>query len=126
MTTLEQIRGIDPESPRLKRAELLADNDRALLRDLVSIRESKGLSQADVGRSMGISQPSVAAFERYDSNPKLSTIRRYAHAVGAVIRHEVVADEGEVLSSRGADERLHEVHDVPDNRAVDGASRRGA
>ena len=41
---------------------------------------------------MGISQPSVAAFERYDSNPTLATIRRYALAVEARLQTKVVDD----------------------------------
>jgi transcriptional regulator with XRE-family HTH domain len=39
---------------------------------------------------MGVTQPSVAAFEREDSNPTLSTIRRYALAVGARISYQVL------------------------------------
>ncbi|WP_192807309.1 hypothetical protein [Leifsonia xyli] len=35
------------------------------------------------------SQPTVAAFERYEANPTLSTIRHYALAIGAGIKHHV-------------------------------------
>lgn len=97
MTTLEELLGIDPESPEVLRAELLADNDRGLLRCLVDVRKARGLSQAEVGRLMGITQPSVAQFEAYDSNPTLAKIRRYAHAVRALIVHRVEIDEGQLF-----------------------------
>lgn len=99
MTTLEGLMGVDPTSPDIVRAEQLADNDHALLRELVQIRKSRSLSQAAVGGLMGISQPSVAAFEAHDSNPTLATIRRYAHAVRALIVHKVERDEGQLLDA---------------------------
>lgn len=74
------------------RATHLAHFTEGLVRDLVEVRENRGLSQADVAERMGISQSAVSQFERYDSNPKLSTIRRYAHAVGARIKHSVILD----------------------------------
>lgn len=74
----------------------LADSHDQLLKELVALRKVHGLSQAAVAERMSVSQPTVAAFERYDANPTLSTIRRYALAVHASIEH-VVAD-----SCRGA------------------------
>lgn len=95
--TLEGLLGIDPSSPDVLRAEQLATNDRALLTALVQIRKERGLSQAQVGKLMGISQPSVADFEAYDANPTLAKIRRYAHAVRALVVHKVEKDEGQLL-----------------------------
>ena len=100
MSTLEELLGLSPSSPEIIRAEQLADNDRALLRALVEIRHTRGLTQAAVGEIMGISQPSVAAFEAHDSNPTLATVRRYAHAVRALITHRVEPDEGELLDEQ--------------------------
>lgn len=73
-------------------ADSLIDGHVSLLSDLVALRRKHDLTQADVAERMGVSQPTVAAFERYDANPKLSTIRRYALAVGASIASKV-ADE---------------------------------
>lgn len=70
-------------------ADSLIESHDALLRALVDLRKKHHLTQETVAERMGVSQPTVAAFERYDANPKLSTIRRYALAVGASIRHEV-------------------------------------
>lgn len=57
--------------------------------ELVKVRVDRGISQRDVARIMGVSQPRVCQFEASGSNPRLSTIRRYAMAVGALIRHTV-------------------------------------
>jgi len=80
----------------LNRARLLVENDRLFLRSLISRRESLGYSQAQVAELLGITQPSVAAFERYDSDPKLSTIRKYALAVEANVDHLLVPSNEEV------------------------------
>lgn len=70
-------------------ADSLVESHDQLLENLVSLRKSHGLTQSDVAVRMGVSQPTVASFERYDANPTLSTIRRYALAVGASIDHVV-------------------------------------
>ena len=71
------------------RAADLIENDVALVEGLVELRKRHGLSQADVAVRMGVSQPTVSAFEKYDANPRLSTIRRYALAVEAEVSHTV-------------------------------------
>lgn len=79
-----------PQSTSLDRsAEALVESHYQLIQSLIAIRLQSGLSQETVGTRMGVSQPSVAAFEAADSNPTLSTIRRYALAVGAQINHQV-------------------------------------
>jgi len=75
-----------------RRADALVESHQKLLRDLVGMRGKHRLSQADVAYRMGVSQPTVAAFERYDSNPTLATIRRYALAVEATLDERVVDD----------------------------------
>lgn len=80
------------------RAEALVASHRELLHDLVALRKANGLSQGDVAERMGVTQAAVSQFERYDTNPKLSTVRRYALAVGAKITHRV---ENDYLSVRG-------------------------
>lgn len=64
-----------------------------LIPALVAIREKKGLSQDQVAKKMGISRPGVAQLERRDSNPTLSTVRRYALAMDALITLEVCDGE---------------------------------
>jgi len=88
----------DPTSPSRKRALALAEADEELHAKLLRVRSEMHLSQAEVAGIMGVSQPTVASFERYDNDPKLSTIRRYAHAIGATITHSVFLDGVEVES----------------------------
>ena len=77
------------------RADLLIEARDRLLEDLVSLRRGHDLSQQTVAERMGVSQPTVAAFERYDANPTMSSIIRYAMAVGALIDIKVIDDCGE-------------------------------
>jgi DNA-binding XRE family transcriptional regulator len=86
--------GIDPTDPTQQLALELVDSDDRLLQGLVALRGAKHLSQAEVGRRMGVTQPAVAAFERADADPKLSTIRRYALAVGAMVHHVTLTKPG--------------------------------
>lgn len=86
----------DPNSPSRKRALELARADEQLHAKLLRAREQQGLTQTQLADLMGVSQPSVASFERYDNDPKLSTIRRYAHAVGVTITHTVLLDGSEI------------------------------
>ncbi|GAA2376207.1 helix-turn-helix transcriptional regulator [Gordonia cholesterolivorans] len=67
----------------------LAYNDDCLLEALVTLRRVKGLTQEEVAGRMGRSKTAVSNFERLGADPHLTTIRRYAAAVGALIRTEV-------------------------------------
>lgn len=71
------------------RALELVQKDSEFLDALINLRVKNGISQGTVAERMGVTQPAVAAFEREDSNPTLSSIRRYALAVGAKITYEV-------------------------------------
>lgn len=82
-----------------RRADALIEDHEALRAALVALRTKHGLSQVVVAERMGVSQPTVAGFERYDANPTLSTLRRYALAVGARFRTTVIDDCVEAHSS---------------------------
>ncbi|OMG38082.1 helix-turn-helix domain-containing protein [Actinomyces naeslundii] len=82
-----------------RRADLLIEAKDSLLKQLVDLRTHHGLSQQEVANRMGVSQPTVAAFERYDANPTLSSIARYAMAVEAVLDMKVIDDCGEGVPS---------------------------
>ena len=78
-----------------RRADLLFYARVRLLEGLVRLRKEHKLSQQTVAERMGVSQPTVAAFERYDANPTVSSIIRYAMAVNALLAIKVVDDSGE-------------------------------
>jgi DNA-binding XRE family transcriptional regulator len=92
--------GVDLESPSMRRAEYLAEQNLDLLTALVKVRKDQGLTQKAVADRLGVSQANIAAFEKHGNDPKLSTIRRYAHAVGALVAHRVEADSGQLLDHR--------------------------
>ena len=59
------------------------DARRALVADLVARRRAAGLSQGEVAERMGTSQPAVARLEAGQVDARMSTVQRYAAAVGA-------------------------------------------
>ncbi|MGV9676382.1 helix-turn-helix domain-containing protein [Nocardia sp. NPDC003482] len=70
-------------------AAALADAEFQLKDDLVAARKAAGLDQKDVAEIMGVDKSTVSRFERLDSNPTLSMIRYYAHAVGVLVHYKV-------------------------------------
>lgn len=82
------------QTRRVARAAALAESDLTMLVELVELRRKSPLTQEDVARALGITQQAVSAFERLESDPRLSTIRQYAHAVGALVAHDVRPDSG--------------------------------
>jgi DNA-binding XRE family transcriptional regulator len=69
----------NPEFPGLVDAAL---RRRKLLRELGARRKTLGLSQTAVAAVMGTSQFAVARLETGDVDAKLSTVERYAAALG--------------------------------------------
>lgn len=56
---------------------------------LVARRKQLGLRQKDVAQLMGVGQPAVCLFEHHTKEPRLSTVMRYARAVGATVAVEI-------------------------------------
>ncbi|HWW53496.1 MAG TPA: helix-turn-helix transcriptional regulator [Acidimicrobiales bacterium] len=67
----------------------MAQRRRALAADLVNVRLAKGLSQTEVAARMGTSQSAVARLESGDADVRLSTLERYAMAVGFELRWQL-------------------------------------
>ena len=76
----------NPEFPNLVEAALAR---RQLLRELASRREKLGLSQTVVAARMGTSQSAVARLEAGELDAKLSTVERFAAALGQKIEWRV-------------------------------------
>src|SRR5881397_1224756 len=76
----------NPEFPELVEAAL---RRRQLLRELAARRESLGLSQTVVAARMGTSQSAVARLEAGEIDAKLSTVERFAAALGQKIEWRV-------------------------------------
>src|SRR6266849_5181414 len=56
---------------------------RRLVEDLTAQRRSAGLSQTEVAARMGTSQSAVARLETGDADVRVSTLERYAAAIGS-------------------------------------------
>lgn len=69
----------DPVFPGFRE---MAERRKALSEELVARRHSLGLSQTEVAARMGTSQSAVARLEAGSADVRLSTLERYAVAVG--------------------------------------------
>lgn len=61
-----------------------------LLRELVELRNRRGLSQAAVAQAMDTVQSAVSELEKGRSEPRLSTLQRYVRAIGSELRIRLV------------------------------------
>jgi DNA-binding XRE family transcriptional regulator len=62
-----------------------------LLRDA---REQAGLTQKVLAQRLGVSQQAIAQAERWEANPTVGFLRRWAGACGAKLRVELVRGKG--------------------------------
>lgn len=83
------------------RGKVLARADRELKARLVQMRRDAGLTQKQLAERIGISQQAIQKLERYDSDPRMSTLRQYANAVEAIVEHRVVHDVGQSVWMAG-------------------------
>lgn len=83
--------GYDADDPRVIAGRRNGASIARLIETLVRLREELKLTQTDVARRMETTQSSVSSFERSGGDPRLSTILRYADALGAEVRMSVVA-----------------------------------
>ena len=117
------------KSLALKRADVKAEYDRldeefAFLDVFLKARASAGITQAQVAERIGTTQSVIARLEsgRGKHSPSLSTLRKYAHALGCrlelrlVNKMEIQKEEGRNRSSgrrKGC---------LPDSKSVAAAS----
>lgn len=76
----------NPDFPERVEAAL---RRRQLLRDLAGRREKLGLSQTVVAARMGTSQSAVARLEAGEVDAKLSTVERFAAALGQKVEWRI-------------------------------------
>jgi len=88
---LTEMFGIDPGDPGHSLALDLAYADQQLIEDLIAARVAVGLQQKDVAARIRRDPAVVSTFEKLGGDPRLSTIRRYARAVGVRVTHHVEA-----------------------------------
>lgn len=76
-------------NPEFANVVEVAFRRRELLRELAAKREKLGLSQTLVAARMGTSQSAVARLEAGEVDAKLSTVERFAAALGQKIEWRV-------------------------------------
>jgi seryl-tRNA synthetase len=81
----------NPDFPKLMDA---ARRRRALLKELGSLRESNGQSQTAVAADMETSQSSIARLEGAAGDARISTLDRYAQALGFRVQWHLLPLEG--------------------------------
>jgi DNA-binding XRE family transcriptional regulator len=79
----------NPDFPALVEA---ARERRRLLRELAEARREAGLTQTTVAARMGTSEAAVSRLESGEVDAKLSTVERYAAALGKRVEWRVVGD----------------------------------
>jgi transcriptional regulator with XRE-family HTH domain len=78
----EEVREPEPPLPLLPGFREMAQRRRQLVAELAEQRRAAGLSQTEVAARMGTSQSSVARLEAGLADVRVSTLERYAAAIG--------------------------------------------
>lgn len=92
MKTLQQhLAELSPE--RREKIMRMAD-EIAAENGLPTIREMRAMSQQELAEKLGITQPAVAAMERRGDDIKVSTLKRYAEALGGELKISIELPEG--------------------------------
>jgi transcriptional regulator with XRE-family HTH domain len=103
------------QNARVRAAYEDAQKRSAIVDILIRRRRLLGLTQTDVARAMGVGQPTVSGFENEGSDPRLSTLQRYARAVNASLWLQL-CPEGrrvEFYFHRESDEPTPEARQAP-------------
>jgi len=84
-------------NPAARAAYEDAEARNVFIDSLIGLRRSKSITQAQIAEDMGIAQATVSEFETESSDPRVSTLQRYARAVGVdlVLELRPLDHEGE-------------------------------
>lgn len=111
MTTNDPL-GIDRTDVDAQLRIRQADNAYKLIEQLRAHREAMGWSQAAVARRMNRDPAVVSNIERLGADPRWSSVRRYASALGVLIEYEYTPREVLEISeaaARGMDDHDQDV-----------------
>jgi predicted transcriptional regulator len=84
----------DESLPVLPGFREIAQRRRRVIGELAGARRAAGLSQTEVAARMGTSQSVVARLETGEIDARLSTLQRYAAAVGRELELGIRPQEG--------------------------------
>ncbi|HEV8564584.1 MAG TPA: helix-turn-helix transcriptional regulator [Actinomycetota bacterium] len=88
----------NPDFPDLVEA---AERARGLVKSLAERRRRLGLSQTVVAARMGTSQSALARLEKGETDPRITTVQRYALAVGEELVHRRPAARNGAAAASG-------------------------
>ena len=83
----------DPRRTLFPGLQDLSGPRRALIEELVQARRESELSQTEIAARMGTSQSAVARLESGELDARLSTLERYAAAMGRTVNWHVRPSE---------------------------------
>lgn len=86
----EMVVEFSAQNPNFPKVLEAAERRRKLLRTLAEQRREQDLSQTQVAAAMRTSQPALARLEGEASDAKLSTVERYAAALGYQVEYRLV------------------------------------
>ena len=82
MTKLGDLKSRLMEAPQFREEYARAEEEYALVEQLVRARTAAKLTQAELARRLGTTQSAVARLEGGRVSPSIATLRRYAKATG--------------------------------------------
>ena len=83
---------LDKDPEFRKRVEVVLSEMR-IEQDLAALRAARGITQTDLAKRLGVTQPAIARLESGRiKNLTLRTLARYAGALGGQVRIEVVKE----------------------------------
>ncbi|WP_271985307.1 helix-turn-helix domain-containing protein [Pseudoclavibacter terrae] len=106
---INELLGIDHDNVSDRLADELVQADKRLLAELIRARVRADKTQAQVAAAMGVSQSAVARIEGGERDLHLSTLRRYAHAIGALVQHIVTPEYATQARWRGRETAVSSV-----------------
>lgn len=92
MSTYKEL--LSQQSPEIQRR--IAKKIEVLRQELIlsQLREELNISQTELARTIGVSQPTLAKIEKTGNDPRLSTLKRYVTALGGELSIDITLPNG--------------------------------
>ena len=92
MSTYKEL--LSQQSPESQ--QRIAKKIEVLRQDLIlsQLREELNISQTELARTIGVSQPTLAKIEKTGNDPRLSTLKRYVAALGGELSIDITLPDG--------------------------------
>ncbi|GLY63336.1 transcriptional regulator [Pectobacterium carotovorum subsp. carotovorum] len=78
------------ESPEMQARVAARVEETSMVIALSQLRDELEISQTELARAIGISQPTLAKMENPENDPRLSTLKRYVAALGGELSIDVM------------------------------------